>query len=105
MATVITNASRFVQSEKRRAKNAEKMIADVVLSRSTVLAPKLSGDLKADGRVEGAEGGGLRVKFGGASVPYARRRHFENDKNPQTLDYLKKGGDSVGKESIGRYFK
>jgi hypothetical protein len=38
------------------------------------------------------------------NVPYAKRRHYENRKNPQTLGYLKKAGDYAGKNGA-RYFR
>lgn len=38
------------------------------------------------------------------NVPYARRRHYENRKNPQTLGYLQRAGDYAGKNGA-RYFR
>lgn len=104
MPRVISNQSRFVKSETKRLKQAERLIANTIKARAVVLAPKLTGDLQANGRVL-VVNGGLRVKFGDEDVPYARRRHFENKKNPQTLNYLQRAGDSVMKESIKRYVK
>lgn len=104
MARVISNPSQFIKSETKRLKQAETMMAKTIKARAVVLAPKLTGALRANGRVL-VVNGGLRVKFGDEDVPYARRRHFENRKNPQTLNYLQKAGDSVMKESIKRYVK
>lgn len=81
----------------------EEVVAGTILTRSTMIAPRLTGALQSDGRVEKNELGGRTVKFGDKDVPYARRRHFENKKNPQTLNYLKRGGDSVAKESLKKY--
>lgn len=67
-----------------------------------VLAPKESGNLVNSGRIEKKAVGEYEVAFGGksggASVPYAKRRHFENKKNPQTLEYLERAGDGVAKQ-------
>lgn len=104
MPRVISNQSRFVKSETKRLKQAERLIANTIKARAVVLAPKLTGALRANGRVL-VVNSGLRVKFGDEDVPYARRRHFENKKNPQTLNYLQRAGDSVMKESIRRYIK
>lgn len=94
----------FTEREIVRLESSTKMMADTILSRSRVLAPEDTGALKADGRVEKIEGG-HRVRYGGNAVPYARRRHFENKKNPQTLHYLERAGDSVAKESPKKYIK
>lgn len=80
----------------------EEVFAGVVLTRAVILAPHDSGDLAADGRVEKKDGHRV-VKFGGTAVPYARRRHFENKKNPQTLGYLERAGDSVAKENPKKF--
>jgi len=80
----------------------EEVIAGVILTRAIMLSPKDSGALAENGRVED-QGTFRTVTFGDSSVPYARRRHFENKKNPQTLGYLKNAGDSVGKENPKKY--
>lgn len=72
--------------------------------RAVAFAPIETGALKNSGRVE-TENDGYKVIFGSSRVPYARRRHFENKKNPQTLGYLAKAGDSVARNSKGKYFK
>jgi hypothetical protein len=43
------------------------------------------------------------VHYGDARVPYARRRHLENKKNPQTKYYLQNAGDRVAKQGIQRF--
>lgn len=100
--SVKSRLGSFIAGESKKMSRVEKVIADVVLNRSTALAPKDTGDLKANGRVYVKDGHHV-VKFGDNDVPYARRRHFENKKNPQTLGYLKRGGDSVKKENIKKY--
>lgn len=80
----------------------EEIVSGVILTRSTIIAPKLTGALKGNGRVYKKDGHRV-VKFGDNDVPYARRREFENNKNPQAKHYLKRGGDSVKKEPISKY--
>lgn len=98
-----SNAKSWLTEEVRVLERTEETMAGVMLTRATMLAPHESGDLESNGRVEMNPDGGRSVVFGDASVPYARRRHFENKKNPQTLNYLKRAGDSVVKENIKKY--
>lgn len=98
-----SNSTAWLANETKVLKRAERAMGQVILHRSTVIAPVLSGDLVDSGRVEANPAGGISVVFGGQAVPYARRRHFENKKNPQTLHYLKRGGDSVAKEGPKQY--
>lgn len=72
--------------------------------RAIILAPKLSRALVNSGVIEPVFRG-YRIKFGNSRVPYARRRHFENKKNPQTIGYLSKAADSVTRGDIGKYFR
>nr|DAS15326.1 MAG TPA: Minor capsid protein [Caudoviricetes sp.] len=73
--------------------------AEKTLGRARMLAPVLSGDLKMNGRVEKIENG-VSVVFGDNRIPYARRRHFENRKNPSTINYLERAGDQTKKEGF-----
>lgn len=98
-----SNSAAWLKEESRVLDKAEELVTQVMLIRSDVLAPYDQGDLVSSGRVEKNPLGGRSVVFGGPSAPHARRRHFENKKNPQTLEYLKRGGDSVAKESIKKY--
>lgn len=72
--------------------------------RSVVLAPVDSRALVNSGVIEPVTGG-YQVKYGSSKVPYARRRHFENKKNPQTKGYLAKAGDSVSRGDQGKYWR
>lgn len=72
--------------------------------RAVILAPKDTRALVNSGLIDSAPGG-FKVSFGSPKVPYARRRHFENKKNPQTLGYLAKAGDSVASGDKGKYFR
>lgn len=73
--------------------------------RAVLLAPHETGALQNSGRVEPVTGG-YKISFGnGGKVPYAKRRHFENKKNPQTKRYLSRAGDSVLRGDTGKYFR
>lgn len=95
-------SSKMKAYAKIQILNAQKELeakAEKTLGRARMLAPKLTGDLKSNGRVEKIAGG-VSVVFGDSRVPYARRRHFENRKNPMTLNYLKRAGDQTKKEGF-----
>ena len=98
-----SNSKAWLASESKVLDRASEAMAGVIVSRATILAPKDTGALRDDGRVEKNKGGGYSAVFGDASVPYARRRHFENKKHPSTLGYLQKAGDSVAKENVKKY--
>jgi hypothetical protein len=72
--------------------------------RSTILAPKDTRALVNSGVIEPVQDG-YKVKYGSSRVPYARRRHFENKKNPGSLGYLAKAGDSVARSDKSKYFR
>lgn len=102
MGGVKSSITRWAQRESKNLFRVEEVVAGVVLNRASIIAPKLTGALRGNGRTE-VRNGHHAVVFGDEDVPYARRRHFENKKNPQTLQYLKRGGDSVKKENIKKY--
>jgi hypothetical protein len=79
------------------------MVTDIH-RKAVILAPVMTSALRNSGRVEPILGG-YAVRFGNARVPYARRRHFENNKNPNTKGYLAKAGDSVARGDKSKYFK
>lgn len=69
---------------------------------SAVMAPKDSRALVNSGRIERKGSASYSVVYGGGSVPYARRRHFENRKTPGSLLYLERAGDAAGR-NVRRY--
>lgn len=97
-----SNISQWANKESKSLFRVEEVMAGVILTRSVMIAPRLTGALQGDGRVE-VQDGHHTVIFGDDHVPYARKRHYENKKNPQTLHYLERGGDSVKKENIKKY--
>ncbi len=98
------NLKAYIGVQKMNLQNGRKALADSILNLAVMKAPKLTGALRNDGRVE-SKGEVSTIVFGDADVPYARRRHFENKKNPQTLNYLKNAGDQIMKEDIRKRFK
>lgn len=100
-----SNSNQWLKSEEKVLNRASKAMTQVMVNRGRMLAPVDTGALVQSGRVEINPDGSVSAVFGGGSVPYARRRHFENKKNPQTLNYLQKAGDSVVKEGAAKYIK
>jgi hypothetical protein len=71
---------------------------------SQILAPKLTRSLVKSGRIVRKGLAHYAVRYGDRQVPYARRRHYENRKNPQTLRYLERAGDAASR-NIKRYLR
>lgn len=89
----------YLQVQQMNMQKELEAKAEKTLGRARMLAPVLSGDLKMNGRVEKIPNG-VSVVFGDSRIPYARRRHFENRKNPATLNYLERAGDQTRKEGF-----
>lgn len=68
---------------------------------SAQLAPTLTRALVNSKRIERAGMAHYKVSY---NTPYARRRHFENKKNPGTLRYLESAGDAAAR-NIRKYVK
>lgn len=90
------------QEEEAKIQSMLGKVAQAILNRAQMYAPVDTGALRADGRVT-QEQGTATVTFGGFSVPYARRRHYENNLHPQTLRYLERAGDEVAKQGVKNY--
>lgn len=73
--------------------------------RAKILAPVDTGNLVNSAVIKREDKASYSVTFGNARVPYARRRHFENKRNPQTLGYLQRAGDSVARGNISKYIR
>ena len=89
----------YLQVQQMNMQKELEAKAEKTLGRARMLAPVLSGDLKMNGRVEKIPNG-VSVIFGDSRIPYARRRHFENRKNPATINYLERAGDQTRKEGF-----
>lgn len=92
----------FNKVATQNLKNAQKAMANSILNTAMMKAPVLTGALKSDGRIE-YRNADIAVVFGDERVPYARLRHFENRKNPQTKYYLSNAGDQIMKKGIQSY--
>jgi hypothetical protein len=88
------------KTEKNSDNVALQMVTDVDRF-AKVLAPKDKGNLVNSGRIEKIGNAAYKASFGGSgggvSVRYAKRRHYENKKNPHTLGYLKRAGNAVAR--------
>ena len=80
-------------------------MATDIHKRATILAPKDTRALVNSSRIKRLSAVAYQISFGSSQVPYARRRHFENKKNPQTLGYLSRAADSVARSDKGKYFR
>lgn len=100
---VIENPFWQKQTEADITKGLLKMAVDI-RNKAVILAPVDTGALKNSANVSSITKG-FRIQFGSSRVPYARRRHFENKKNPQTLNYLARAGDGVVRGNTSKYFK
>lgn len=79
------------------------MVTDID-RRAKVIAPVETGALVNSGLISRIAKG-YKLSFGSARVPYARRRHFENKKNPQTTGYLTKAADAITRGDVSKYFR
>lgn len=104
MAVKVRIDKNWATKQQAGMKLAVLEMATDIHRRAVMLAPVLSRALVNSGIIEPVTDG-YRVKFGSSKVPYARRRHFENKKHPQTLGYLTKAGDSVARGDKSKYFR
>lgn len=104
---VINGSSVWWRMEQLNIKNAVSLMAGETLADSRARAPYLTGALRASGVDDTSNEGSYSrtVGYGNARVPYARRRHFENKRNPQTTYYLWNAGEKVVKKGIKRYLR
>lgn len=107
MGGFVSKSAEWFTQESRRLDRTAKNMTQVMVNRGQMIAPVLSGDLVKSGRVVKNATASYSATFGGddVGVPYALRRNFENKKNPQTLHYSERSGDSVAKESIKKYYE
>lgn len=96
------NSAKVLQEEEQRINEALSRMGGSILNLAQMYAPVLTGALRADGRVV-KEPNSVTVRFGGFSVPYARRRHYENNKHPDTKYYLERAGNQVAQKGVQFY--
>lgn len=99
--------SRIGQWSNQKAKSLDGAMFDLATTihrDAGNLAPVESRALVNSGRIKRNSEGNYSIIFGGGPVPYAKRRHYENKKNPQTLKYLERAGDKNSK-NFKKYVK
>lgn len=99
-----SNMQKFIKEQEFDLNTAVLQMATDIHRQAVVLAPKDTRALANSGRITKESSGKVVVTFGGGAVRYARRRHFENKKNPHTLKYLERAGRNVVKNP-GKYIK
>ena len=100
----ISHIDKWVGNEDQRLDKAMLTLATDIDRVAKLQAPQETGALRASGIVKRNGLGKYSVIFGGGDVRYARKRHFENRKNPQTLRNLERAGDNQVRNAK-RYFK
>lgn len=98
----VDNSAKVINEETANINNALAKMGDSIKNRAQMYAPYKSGDLHDDARVEKAELS-VKVIFGGFAVPYARRRHYENNLHPDTKYYLERAGNETAKQGVQYY--
>lgn len=98
----ITPVSAWSPSKERHMNTGLLRMALDIDRLAKVYAPFDKGNLVNSGRVAKVNGG-YAVMFGGSNVPYAKRRHYENKKNPGTKRYLERAGNQTVKQT-DKYF-
>lgn len=96
----ISYKNKVEKSEIGRIESALGIMGRRILHLAQAYAPVDTGALRGDGRVVREQEGSITVAFGGLEIPYARRRHYENNKNPQTKYYLERAGDQIVRQGI-----
>lgn len=78
-------------------------VSERVLRQAKSNAPFLTGRLRASGQSRQVGELENAVSFGNRNVPYAVRRHFENQKNPHTRYYLANAAKQVASQAKGEW--
>ena len=105
MPVKFTENKGWSEKQQRSMKAGLLEMATDIHRRAVILAPIETGALRNSGKITPEGSDAYKISFGSSKVPYARMRHFVNKKNPQTLGYLAKAGDSVARGAKEKYFK
>lgn len=104
------NTGAWIKTTTEKLDDSVGFMATSIKNLATILAPigtfpedKSPGKLKASGRVNKLNEAEYEVTFGGGNVPYARLRHYVNNRNPQTKLYLERAGEQITKKGIKPY--
>lgn len=124
------NTAKLAQVRQKFGQGLLRMGADIA-SKARGNAPVLTGNLVRSIRIDTAESstdivvvkaggkvdfpvykyvknkktGKKKKVFTGYSIPYARRREYENNLHPGTKYYMHRAFDTVVRGNIGQYFK
>lgn len=98
----VDKSPQVIREETAKINNALARMGSSVLNLAKMYAPYGSGDLLRDGRVKN-DNLSTTIAFGGFAVPYARRRHYENNLHPQTKLYLERAGNETAKKGAQFY--
>ena len=98
----VDNTPAVLREETARINNALSKMGSSALNLAKMYAPYKTGELLRDGRVQ-KEQDSVKIIFGGFSVPYARRRHYENNLHPNTKYYLERAGNETAKRGVQFY--
>lgn len=102
---ITSNLPQWIDSSRNQMDTVVAEIATDVHKRAVMNAPVDTRALVNSGRIQRIAKGVYAVIFGNSRVPYARYRHFINRRNPQTLGYLSRAGDSVYRGNLTKYFR
>lgn len=83
------NTTRVLSDIDRKLKVALLNKAEAIGFTAQTLAPKLTGTLANSKEIDSISDFAVEVSF---NTKYATRRHYENNKNPDTLRYLERAG-------------
>lgn len=104
-----SRSKEWFNSESRVLKRTERTVGQVIVNRTSMIAPFDKGDLVESGRVEDNPSGGISVIYGGNGVAYGRIQELGGitGRNYKTKivgqHYLERGGNSVAKENLKKY--
>lgn len=105
MSGVTSNWNPWLKSTQTDSKRTQEQMAASIQTRAILLAPRLTGALKANGKIK-TKGDTTSVTFGDSTVPYARIQELGGvtGRGYRTRivgkHYLSKAGDSVAKMNI-----
>jgi len=94
---ITNNTRKVLDSIKADTALALLNKAEAIGYTAQILAPQATGALVNSKRVEAVSFDNVQVSF---NTAYANRRHYENKKNPQTLEYLKRAGEIEGAKAL-----
>jgi len=95
-------SSDFKDGFKQSLDTSIRNLADQSMIEMSKLAPWLTGALVGSLQVQRLGDASYEID---AHVPYAVRRNFENNLNPQTKNYIENSVDNVAKGAPSRWWK